>query len=203
MIVCEKPEEAISRIYSNLHEYNLTLVCQSEVTKEETDVEQNLKRISEKNKANFITIWGSTLYHKSDMPFSIASVPDSYTAFRKDVEHRLKIRPEVSMPEKLKTLPTFGSMIPWGDLPSYEVLNSSKPLVSPSSAFPFSGGETAAMQRLKSYLWDTDAVAKYKETRNGLIGVEYSTKFSPWLSLGCLSPRKIHWEKVGEKWKYK
>ena len=194
MIVCEKPEEAISRIYSNLHEYNLTLVCQSEVTKEETDVEQNLKRISEKNKANFITIWGSTLYHKSDMPFSIASVPDSYTAFRKDVEHRLKIRPEVSMPEKLKPLPTFESMIPWGDLPSYEVLNSSKPLVSPSSAFPFSGGETAAMQRLKSYLWDTDAVARYKETRNGLIGAEYSTKFSPWLSLGCLSPRKIHWE---------
>ena len=136
MIVCEKPEEAISRIYSNLHEYNLTLVCQSEVTKEETDVEQNLKRISEKNKANFITIWGSTLYHKSDMPFSIASVPDSYTAFRKDVEHRLKIRPEVSMPEKLKPLPTFGSMIPWGDLPSYEVLNSSKPLDTSKTKHP-------------------------------------------------------------------
>lgn len=25
-----------------------------------------------------------------------------------------------------------------------------------------------------------DAVATYKETRNGLIGVDYSTKFSPW-----------------------
>ena len=24
--------------------------------------------------------------------------------------------------------------------------------------------------RLKSYLWDTDAVATYKETRNGLLG---------------------------------
>ena len=26
------------------------------------------------------------------------------------------------------------------------------------------------------------------------IGTDYSTKFSPWLSLGCLSPRRIHWE---------
>lgn len=25
-----------------------------------------------------------------------------------------------------------------------------------------------------------DAVATYKETRNGLIGVDYSTKFAPW-----------------------
>lgn len=25
-----------------------------------------------------------------------------------------------------------------------------------------------------------DAVASYKETRNGLIGVDYSTKFAPW-----------------------
>jgi deoxyribodipyrimidine photolyase len=38
------------------------------------------------------------------------------------------------------------------------------------------------------------SVATYKETRNGLVGVDYSTKFSPWLALGCLSPRKIFWE---------
>ncbi|MEQ2208585.1 hypothetical protein XENOCAPTIV_007583, partial [Xenoophorus captivus] len=37
-----------------------------------------------------------------------------------------------------------------------------------------------------------DAVATYKETRNGLIGVDYSTKFSPWLALGCISPRYIY-----------
>lgn len=64
----------------------------------------------------------------------------------------------------------------------------------PQSAFPFKGGETAALLRLKSYLWDTQAVEKYKLTRNGLLGTEYSTKFSPWLTFGCISPRRIFFE---------
>jgi deoxyribodipyrimidine photo-lyase len=32
---------------------------------------------------------------------------------------------------------------------------------------------------------------EYRETRNGLLGSDYSSKFSPWLALGCLSPRRI------------
>lgn len=48
------------------------------------------------------------------------------------------------------------------------------------TAFPFSGGETSALERVRHFLWDTDAVATYKETRNGMIGAEYSTKFSAW-----------------------
>ena len=44
------------------------------------------------------------------------------------------------------------------------------------------GGETAALQRLKHYLWDTDALAVYFNTRNGMLGPDYSTKFSAWLA---------------------
>lgn len=194
MIVYGKPEEVVSRICKSLIGSKLTLACQSEVTKEETDVEKSLQKVCQENQANFIKIWGSTLYHKADMPFPIPSVPDSYTAFRKEVEYKLRIRPEISMPDKLKPFPTLPADIPWGDLPTYELLNSTKPKLNKFSAFPFKGGETASLQRLKSYLWDTDAVAKYKETRNGLVGTEYSTKFSPWLAHGCLSPRRIHWE---------
>lgn len=194
MIVHGKPEDVVSKIVKNLVGFKLTLLLHAEVTKEETDIEKSLQKVCQENKASFVNIWGSTLYHKGDLPFQISKVPDAYTAFRKDVEDQLKIRPEISMPEKLKPVPSFPSEISWGNLPSYEMLNSSEPLLNPSSAFPFSGGETAALQRLKSYLWDTNAVAQYKETRNGLIGSDYSTKFSPWLALGCLSARKIHWE---------
>ena len=66
--------------------------------------------------------------------------------------------------------------------------------VDQRSAFPYVGGETSGLDRLNHYLWKSHAVATYKQTRNGLIGVDYSTKFSPWLALGCLSPRKIFWE---------
>ena len=62
------------------------------------------------------------------------------------------------------------------------------------SVLDFRGGETAALARLKHYLWDTDAVSKYFDTRNGMLGGDYSTKFSPWLAAGCLSPRLVYGE---------
>ncbi len=33
--------------------------------------------------------------------------------------------------------------------------------------FTFKGGEAEGLQRLQHYLWDTDAVATYFDTRNG------------------------------------
>ena len=62
------------------------------------------------------------------------------------------------------------------------------------TVFPFSGGESAALERLHEYLWGSHAVATYKETRNGFLGNNYSTKFSPWLATGSLSPRQIYWD---------
>ena len=56
------------------------------------------------------------------------------------------------------------------------------------------GGETAGLARLRYYLWDTDLVADYFNTRNGMLGGDYSTKLSPWLAHGCVSPRRVYWE---------
>ena len=55
----------------------------------------------------------------------------------------------------------------------------------------FKGGETAGIARVQQYIWDQDLLQNYFETRNGMIGAEYSTKFSPWLAHGCISPRMI------------
>ena len=58
----------------------------------------------------------------------------------------------------------------------------------------FHGGEQAALKRLHHYLWDTDAAATYFDTRNGMLGPDYSTKLSPWLAHGCISARRVYWE---------
>jgi deoxyribodipyrimidine photo-lyase len=50
------------------------------------------------------------------------------------------------------------------------------------------------LRRLNHYLWGSNSIATYKETRNGLIGSDYSSKFSPWLAQGCLSPKLIYHE---------
>ena len=62
------------------------------------------------------------------------------------------------------------------------------------AALPAKGGEKEALRRLKHYTWDTGAVSSYFDTRNGMLGPDYSTKFSAWLAHGCLSPRTIHHE---------
>jgi deoxyribodipyrimidine photo-lyase len=49
----------------------------------------------------------------------------------------------------------------------------------------------AGKQRLQDYFWKNDRLKVYKETRNGMLGGDYSSKFSPWLAIGCLSPRYI------------
>ena len=62
------------------------------------------------------------------------------------------------------------------------------------AVWQFKGGETEGLKRMHHYFWEADALRNYKETRNGLLGADYSSKFSPWIALGCLSPREVYWE---------
>src|SRR5690606_23430775 len=52
----------------------------------------------------------------------------------------------------------------------------------------FAGGERAALAHLARY-FAGDAAQRYKTTRNGLAGIDFSSKFSPWLAQGALSAR--------------
>ena len=58
--------------------------------------------------------------------------------------------------------------------------------------FLFSGGQGAGRARLDEYVFGRALVANYKKTRNGLLGEAYSSKLSPWLANGSLSPRRAH-----------
>ena len=55
----------------------------------------------------------------------------------------------------------------------------------------FTGGETAGLKRVQDYIFDKDLLKIYFDTRNGMLGGDYSTKFSPWLAHGCISPRYV------------
>ena len=59
------------------------------------------------------------------------------------------------------------------------------------SAHPFQGGERSAHERVRHYI-SSGSATTYKDTRNGLVGLDFSTKFSAWLALGCISARQIH-----------
>lgn len=53
----------------------------------------------------------------------------------------------------------------------------------------FEGGETAALHRVQQWMWDDDKLKEYFEIRNGMLGEGYSTKLSPYLGLGNISPK--------------
>ncbi|EGR31487.1 hypothetical protein IMG5_108280 [Ichthyophthirius multifiliis] len=50
------------------------------------------------------------------------------------------------------------------------------------------------MNRVQQYIWEQDLLKNYKNTRNGMVGADYSSKFSIWLANGCISPRYIYQE---------
>ena len=79
-------------------------------------------------------------------------------------------------------------------IPTLETLGYSSIEIDRQSAFPFKGGEDKALQRLHYYLWESKNLSSYKETRNGLIGIDYSSKLSAWLANGSISARTIYWE---------
>lgn len=62
--------------------------------------------------------------------------------------------------------------------------------------FNWQGGETAALARLQDYFYTQGHLPNYKETRNGMLGNEFSTRFSPWLAVGALSPALIWQESL-------
>ena len=65
----------------------------------------------------------------------------------------------------------------------------------PRSAFPFAGDEASGLARLRHYCLESDGLHHYKQRRNGLVGTEFSSKFSPYLAIGSLSVRRI-WQTV-------
>jgi deoxyribodipyrimidine photo-lyase len=138
--------------------------------------------------------WSHTLYSPEDLPFKIDELPELFTKFRKTVEAGTnkvptKIRAPLAVPQSLPKV-----MVEPGDIPVLADFGLISPPVDNRSVLRFQGGETAGMARLQQYFWQQDLLKTYKETRNGMVGADYSSKFSPWLALGCLSARSIYAE---------
>ena len=133
---------------------------------------------------------GNNLLHAEELPCALEQLPQVFSQFKNLIEERLHVFQPRPAPHRLPSLPD-GAQALLQALPSLSRLGLGEPLSVPASAFPFSGGETAAQARLRDYLWNSQGVRHYKDTRNGLIGSEYSSKFSPWLANGSLSARRV------------
>jgi len=162
------------------------VIAHKEVTRDEIQMEE---RVSSKSPVPVEFVWGSTLYHPEDLPFDMDSIPDVFTSFRKKAEKYGTVRDTQPQIKELRSVPVNDL----GEIPDL-VSGDEFAEVDERSVLPFKGGETNALERLGQYFWEQDRLKKYKYTRNGMIGADYSSKFSPWLAMGCFSPRKIYEE---------
>ncbi|WP_209332313.1 DASH family cryptochrome [Lunatimonas salinarum] len=162
-----------------------------EVTYEEKQVEKALYLNGKKKGIATQSYWQATLFHPEDLPFPIPRLPEIFTTFRKACEKESVIRQLFPTPV---TIPFPAELKSTGTIPSLGELGLESPNPSEKAVLSFMGGETQGLKRVEHYLWETDAIARYKQTRNGLTGADYSSKFSPWLAVGSLSPRWIYAE---------
>jgi deoxyribodipyrimidine photo-lyase len=160
-----------------------------EVTAEEIAVETAMAAALKLANVSCKSFWGHTLYRLQDLPFSLPHLPELFTKFRKDVEKECGVAKVLATPASLPPLPA--DLDP-GKLPSLTELGLEAAHADSRGVLEFKGGETAGMARLDEYFWQRDQLRLYKETRNGMLGADYSSKFSAWLALGCLSPRYIY-----------
>lgn len=151
--------------------------------------------------------WGPSLLHPDDLPFDPwQQTPDVFTRFRRQVEKRVTIREPVGalnkyppMPDNLQHLRNSESdknpFPPEYRFADYRDFGVEPPRDDERSVLRFTGGEQAARDRMEHYFWTSGRLASYKQERNGLLGADYSSKFSAWLANGSLSPRRV-WHEV-------
>lgn len=163
--------------------------CEAEFASEEKNT---LTAIAEKlpSKCDINEVWGRTLYHLDDIPYAIEEIPLTSKAYRINTTKKTEVRDLLPEPSSISCADL--DLSEWGEMPLAEDLGFDE---NPSYVQPLvKGGEDAALERLNQYSFETEQLTRYRWTRNRSLGMDYSSKFSPYLAYGCLSPRKVYHE---------
>ncbi|MEK9633129.1 MAG: DASH family cryptochrome [Opitutae bacterium] len=161
-------------------------VCyaQREDAHEEVSEERALAK-----KVELVLTPGKGLFEEEDLPFALDELPHVFSHFRRKVQKNLRVRDLCPEPRDLAC--SWKGKIP---LPKLTSLGFEETVLDERAVLVFRGGEEAGWNRINEWMWDRACLQRYKDTRNGLVGADYSSKLSPWLANGCLSAAQVFWE---------
>ncbi len=145
-----------------------------------------------------VETWQSSMLDFSELPFTIDALPEVFTQLRMQIEkHGLKARkpqPSVTdipvLPERVKELACLSANVAAAVSPLNNHLYPAAVNSFPYFMEDYFGSEKVAHEHLIRY-FSSSLPHTYKETRDQLSGMDFSTKFSPWLSVGSLSAPTI------------
>ena len=188
-IFVDRPENSIPNLVTR---FGITEIhYQKEWTRDETAVSKSLRKLLPAGVKMF-SHFDQFLFHPQDIPYSeFSQIPEVFTNFRKSCEKTSQVRQCLPVPQKQEETAWAEAK---GELPTLAELGLESFEADPRSAFPFKGGSAAGLERINTYFWEDNRLRYYKKTRNGLLGTDYSSKFSPWLANGSLSARMIYHE---------
>ncbi|MBB6274499.1 deoxyribodipyrimidine photo-lyase [Pedobacter cryoconitis] len=149
-----------------------------EVATEETTVSSNVEDLLWKLRINLKHFIGHTLYNKEDLPFPIKDIPDVFSQFKKKTERDAIVKDCFPSPEHI----SFVEAEEWGELPE---------CAGAFSAVP-AGGEEHGIKHLQE-LFAVGSDIYIRSSKAHAAQHSFSSKLSPWLAVGALSPRKVYW----------
>ena len=186
-----------SSIKNVINKYQIeNIYTQREWTRDEIIQEKNIP-----NDVNLIRDFDQFMYSPYEVGEIYDNIPRGFSNFRKKCEKLLTIKDILPSPKQLNIDNQIDEVF---DVPSLSDLGFENFEVHEKSAFKFSGGENSGINRVKEYFFQSNNISKYKLTRNGLLGENYSSKISSWLSIGCVSAKYVYsqiklYEKTVEK----
>ena len=139
---------------------------------------QAITFLEQKLPATLSVFRGNHLFDAEQFPFAVEDLPDTFSPFRRRVE-KLNTSSPIPAPDSLPPPPSA----------QFDAIP--RAAVSPHPGLPLPGGTAAGLRRLDQFLFQTHAIADYKQTRNDLDGLSGSSTLSPWLANGALSARTV------------
>lgn len=218
-----KPEEIIPDIVRKIGA--AAVYCQLEPTCEENQVESKLKLALEREGGGgrnggvkLQSFWGGTLHDLNDLPYSLASLPQTFEQYRASLKHK-ETKKALEKPSQIQNTP-IGVHFDAGKIPTLAELGLKSTIRSNNSSSDgrktstsqedsenssgqldgtCQGGETEALRQLQQFLAavkdncttsNTSSSSSSSSTVTAY-GSNFASSIAPWLATGCLSPRRM------------
>lgn len=173
---------------------NITdLYYEKDIAAEERLLEKEIKKTY--SNINFKKFNANYIFKYDEIKSKVKRLQDTFTKFRKYHEQ------EFLEPEKAILNPNYSHNAESTNLDNakynsddIKILDDLKTLKNKihvlsdtRATFLYRGGEEAGLDRIKNYIWEQKSIKRYKRTRNGLMGRNFSSRFSAWLANGSIS----------------
>jgi len=138
----------------------------------------------------------TTMIATEDLPFAIGDLPDVFSSFRRVVEKSCRVRAPRAVPALValsEGVCAEAEAVSNTTMEAPDLIEARAAIATldPRASFAVHGGRSHGLARMQRWFWETDCIARYKETRDGLVGADFASRLSPWLAIGALSPREV------------